>query len=102
MRSFRVFNNIDRVPVEWIILGLRWRLPAFTALISTVFVAIVVYAASNAWLAVPVGLLLAFAVVHAVRWINGVDPQGVLHEVTQLRLILRTTLRPAINNAGRR
>lgn len=102
MRSFRVFNNIDRVDVEWMILGLRWRLPAMVALISTIFAGLIVYMVSNAWVAVPVGLILAFGVLHVVRWINGMDPQGVLHEFTQLGLILRTTRRPVINNTGRR
>ncbi len=100
MRAFRAFNNVDRVDVEWTKLGLRWRMPSFCALLGTLVVGAFLAKMTNFWVGGTVALVLAFAVLTAVRWINGMDPDGVFDEVTQIRMLLRTVRRPRINNAG--
>lgn len=102
MRSFRMFNDVDQVHVEWTVLGLRWRMPSMLALISVLLIAAVTARAISPWVGLPLGLLLALGVVHLVRLVNHMDPAGCLHEFTQLGLVLRTWRRPVVNNSGRR
>lgn len=102
MRSFRMFNDVDQVHVEWTVLGLRWRMPSMLLLISALLIAAVAVRVISPWVGVPLGLCMALAVVHLVRMINHMDPAGCLHEFTQLGLVLRTWRRPVVDNSGRR
>ena len=102
MRSFRMFNDVDQVHVEWTILGLRWRMPSMLLFISVLLIAAAVATLVSAWVGLFLGLAMALGVVSMVRMINHMDPAGSLHEFTQLGLVLRTWRRPVINNTGRR
>lgn len=102
MRSFRMFNDVDQVHVEWTILGLRWRMPSMLLFISVLLIAAAAATLISPWVGLLLGLAMALGVVRLVRMINQVDPAGCLHEFTQLGLLLRTWRRPVINNTGRR
>lgn len=100
MRSYRVFNHLSWVPVQWTVLGKRWRLPSRGALIGAVALGVILINVTAWWIGVAATLTLGTLVVWANMHINRLDPDGVFREGTQLSMLWRTMHSPIISNAG--
>lgn len=102
MRVSRIFNGVDRVPVEWTILGQRYRLPTMGLLAASNAVGLAVAVSTNAWIGAAAAAVMASAIVVVNLNLNRMDPDGALDETTQLGLLWRAARRPYITNTGRR
>lgn len=100
MRTYRVFNQVDTVPVEWTAFGMRWRVPSRGALIGALGVGIVIGRGVNPWIGVALWLLLSAVIVYVNLQINRMDPLGRLREGTQVSLLWRTMRHPIVSNGG--
>ncbi|MDD4865814.1 MAG: hypothetical protein PHQ28_01390 [Mycobacterium sp.] len=101
MRASRIFNGVDRIDVEWTILGQRYQLPSMTLIIATIPIGLAIKVLVGTWVGVAVAAAAAAAVVLANWHLNRVDPQGALGEVTRVRLLWGAARRPYVTNTGR-
>lgn len=100
MQAYRVFNRIDRIPVEWTLLDQRWRLPTRGALIASLALGTVLARGVSVGLGIAVAVLLVAVIFFVNMHINRMDPEGLLQEATQVKLLLQTMRHPVITNGG--
>lgn len=87
MIGARVYNRVDRVPMEMRILG--WRLGLPTMLASIVGAAMCLgLLSANVYVGVAALVLVFVALAVTVVVLNKADPEKVLSETTVVRLIL--------------
>jgi hypothetical protein len=101
MRLSRIFNGVERIDVEWTILGQRYRLPSMTLMVGALLAGVAIAVVSSAWLGAAVAAPAAAAVVYGNWRLNQMDQAGALGEITQLALLWRTSRRPYITNTTR-
>jgi hypothetical protein len=101
MRISRIFNGVDRIAVEWTVLGQRYRLPSMTLTVASLLAGTAVALLGNRWLGLGLAAVMAAAVVIGNLQLNRMDPDGALNETTQLGLLWRTARRPYITNIPR-
>lgn len=99
MRTFRMYD-LDRVEVEWTVMGLRWRLPSRGALISSMGLGALLANVVSVWVGLVVWLVLSALVIYINWHINRMDPLGALKEATQAGLLWRTLRNPVTTNGG--
>ena len=102
MRVSRIFNGVDRVAVEWTILGQRYRLPTMSLMVVSMAGGVAVALLTNAWVGLAATATTAAATVAANWNLNQMDPDGALGETTQLALLGRAARNPYLTNTGRR
>ncbi|MCV7256830.1 hypothetical protein H7J86_32100 [Mycobacterium hackensackense] len=101
MRVSRIFNGVDRVDVEWTILGQRYRPPTMGLMVIGIVVGIAVAVLTNAWIGLAATVVMAAATIAANWNLNQMDPDGALGETTRLALLWRAARYPYITNTGR-
>ena len=101
MRVSRIFNGVDRVAVEWTILGQRYRLPTMSLMVASMASGVAIALIANAWIGLAATAAMAAAIVAANWNLNQMDPDGSLGETTQLALLWRAARNPYITNTGR-
>lgn len=87
MRPAQAFNNIDRVPVEANINGIRVRILGMLSILVSL-ASMIVLSLFTPLLGIPVGLLMLATSVALIIYLSKIDPDGMLSELTQIRVIV--------------